>query len=238
MEWKDPPGPHGLCIWVAEDDDELREILTGALSREGREVRAFKEGQEVLKAIPNGSFDLLITDLVMPGADGIQILSDVRKSHPERLVIIITGYASIDSAIQAIRGGAYDYLRKPFTLEQLEIIVKNGAEKIFLTRENEYLIRKLKESMEEINRLKAVWEEHVTEMLGIYSKIGPDQRLSEIEFILNQLNPAPPDRDLERRPLPEKTLPALEKLIQFKKEGLLNEEEFSHFKKVLLDKLN
>ncbi|MEI9475288.1 MAG: response regulator, partial [Deltaproteobacteria bacterium] len=141
MELNDATEPD-LRIWIAEDDDEFREVLGNSLAKKRRDIRLFKDGREILEAIPGSNFDILIADLVMPGADGIQTLNEVKRLHPDRIVIIMTGYASIDSAIQAIRGGAYDYIRKPFKLEELEIVIKNASEKIALIRENKYLLQR------------------------------------------------------------------------------------------------
>ncbi len=223
-----------LRIWIAEDDDEFREILGGSLAQEGRAIRLFKDGREVLEAVPEGDFDILIADLRMPGADGIQTLNEVKRLHPDRIVIIMTGYASIDSTIQAIRGGAYDYIRKPFKFEELEIVIKNASERIALVRENHHLHEKLKETVEEMNHMKQVWEESLSNMVEFYSKAGPDRRISEMELILSQLNPVPPDQDVPSRGFPDGALRVFEKLVQFKKEGLLDESEFLAFKKMLL----
>jgi len=223
-----------LKIWIAEDDDELREILGDSLAREDREIRLFKDGREVLEAIPEGNFDILIADLVMPGANGIQVLNEVKRSNPDRIVILMTGYASIDSTIQAIRGGAYDYIRKPFKLEELDIVIKNASEKIGLVRENRALLQRLKDTVEEMNHMRNFWEDHLSNMIGFYSRVNPDEKISEMELILSQLNPGPPDRDIPKKDFSEKALPVLEKLIQFRKEGLIDEAEFLTFKKMLL----
>jgi FixJ family two-component response regulator len=225
-----------LRIWIAEDDDEFREILGSSLARERRTIRLFKDGREVLEALPEGPFDILIADLRMPGADGIQILNEVKRLHPDRIVIIMTGYASIDSAIQAIRGGAYDYIRKPFKSEELEIVIQNASERIALIRENHSLLQKLKETVEEMNHMKKVWEENLSNMVDLYARVSPDQRLSEMELILSQLNPVPPDQDIPKREFSDNALRVLEKLIQFRKEELIDESEFLAFKKMLLKK--
>jgi FixJ family two-component response regulator len=225
-----------LRIWIAEDDDEFREILGSSLARERRTIRLFKDGREVLEALPEGPFDILIADLRMPGADGIQILNEVKRLHPDRIVIIMTGYASIDSAIQAIRGGAYDYIRKPFKSEELEIVIQNASERIALIRENHSLLQKLKETVEEMNHMKKVWEEHLSNMVDLYARVSPDQRLSEMQLILSQLNPVPPDQDIPKREFSDNALRVLEKLIQFRKEELIDESEFLAFKKMLLKK--
>ncbi len=218
-----------LRIWIVEDDDEFREILGDSLAQESREIRLFKDGQEALSAIPDGFFEILITDLVMPGADGIQILNEVKRSHPDRIVVIMTGYASIDSTIKAIRGGAHDYIRKPFKLEEMEIVIRKASEKIALVRENKALLNMLKEMMEQMNQMKKVWEEHL-------SDIGPDEKISEMELILSQINPVHPDQNIPRKDVSERAFAVLEKLIHFKREGLIDEGEFQTFKRMLLDR--
>jgi len=156
-----------------------------------RAIRLFKDGREVLEAVPDGDFDILIADLMMPGADGIQTLNEVKRLHPDRIVIIMTGYASIGSTLQAIRGGAYDYIRKPFKFEELEIVIKNASERIALIRETTTFSRRVKETVEEMSRMKQVWEEHLSNMVDLYSRVNPDERISEMGLILSQLNRFP-----------------------------------------------
>ncbi len=110
----DPLSNHSLRIWIAEDEDELREALGKSLSREGREILLFADGKELLQHLKRDSaFDIIIADLLMPEVDGLQVLQESKECNPEGIVIIMTGYASLDTAIQAIRGGDYDYIRKP-----------------------------------------------------------------------------------------------------------------------------
>ena len=114
--------PETYHILIAEDDDPLRDILADTFKNAQRVIHACKDGGEALQALGNASFDVVITDLLMAGADGLRVLEEAKKKNPDCLVIIMTGYASLDSAIQAIRGGAYDYLRKPFKIDEIEII--------------------------------------------------------------------------------------------------------------------
>jgi len=225
-----------ICIWIAEDDEELLEILGNALKHRQREIQLFRNGQSVLEAVQKSPFDLLLTDLVMPGADGLQILNEAKKHRPEGVVIIVTGYASLDTAIQAIRGGAYDYIRKPFKLDELEIVVNNACEKILLMRENRHLVQRLQEAMEEVNRLRGTLDEQLSHLLGISSMIS-NKKNSEMEFVLNQINPNPPDCDLKKEESQEKALEALGRLVEFRKHGFISEDELSSFKKILLKKL-
>ncbi len=219
-------------VWVAEDDEELREILGEFLRQSGREIRLFRNGRDVLEAMEKDSFDVLVTDLMMPGAGGIQILREAKKIHPESIVIILTGYASLDTAIEAIRGGAYDYIQKPFKFEEFGIVIRNASEKIILIRENRLLLQRCENSMEEMNRLQESLESHIENMMGLWKRIRKDQKDPEIELILNRVNPGPLDLDWEKKKTETETSSRIEKLRGMKKEGLLDEEEFSALKKV------
>jgi len=226
-----------IRIWIAEDDAELREILGASLAHGQREIRLFEDGQAVLEAVRSSSFDILVTDLFMPGVDGLQLLNEVKRVHPESIVIIMTGYASLDTAIQAIRGGAYDYIRKPFKLEEMEIAITHVCEKIFLVRENKYLLQRLKETMEDLEYLKTRWDEHLTNLMNIYWVISKENKDPEMEIILKQMDPRPPDYEVKKGVSQGKALDRLDRLIQFKREGLINDEEFSSFKKILFEKI-
>ena len=226
-----------IRIWIAEDDAELREILGASLAYGQREIRLFEDGQAILEAARSSSFDILITDLIMPGVDGLQLLNEVKRVHPESIVIIMTGYASLDSAIQAIRGGAYDYIRKPFKLEELEIAITNVCEKIFLMRENKFLLQRLKETMEELNRLKENWDEQLVNILDIGWMISDTDKKTEMEIFLKQINPMPPDYDSRKKELQKKGLKDIDRLVELRKEGFIDEDEFLLLKKILLKKL-
>ncbi|MBM4350544.1 MAG: response regulator [Deltaproteobacteria bacterium] len=232
------PGPaQPIRIWIAEDEDELREILRDSLSGGNRTVRVFQNGREVLEALKKEGFDILLTDLIMPEVDGIELLNEVKSRYPDSIVIIMTGYASLDSAIQAIRGGAYDYIRKPFKLDELEILIQNGCEKISLIRENRDLLRMLKETKEELGRLKETWDEHLSHVLSICWMMFGEKKNPEMELILKQVSPLAPDFDLKKREAEEKALESLQRLADLKKERSITEQEFSTFKKILLKKL-
>jgi two-component system, NtrC family, response regulator AtoC len=88
-------------------------------------------------------YDFIISDLQLPGVDGLGVLKAAKAANPSTSVIIITGYASVDSAVRAVRLGAYDYLTKPFTLGQIDVIVHRAAERQALEAENRQLARKV-----------------------------------------------------------------------------------------------
>ena len=223
-----------IRVLIAEDDDSLREILEDLLTQPGRILRSVKNGEEAIRLLRETEVDLVLTDLMMPGADGIQILKEVKRLHPEGMVIIMTGYASLDSAIEAIRGGAYDYIRKPFKLDEMEIVIHNACEKISLRRENQALLQRLKEAMGEVNQLKEAWDQHLSRMLDLWGRISEDPGQEEIKLILNQINPLPLNEERPRETLKGKALDSLERLVLLKKGGFLTEDEFLTLKKLLL----
>lgn len=131
-------------ILVVDDESGPRNLLKESLSLKGYHVNTAKTGEKACQLIDEASFDLVITDLNMPGLSGIELLNKIRQLSPETHVIIITGYASLRSAIDAIRGGAYDYLTKPFQIDELYVVVNNAVERIKLIKENNELLAKLK----------------------------------------------------------------------------------------------
>jgi CheY-like chemotaxis protein len=222
-------------IWIAEDDDEFRETLGKSLVQETREIRLFSDGGELVEFLKKDrSFDIIIADLLMPGVDGLQVLEKSKKYNPDGVIIIMTGYASLDTAIQAIRGGAYDYIRKPFKLDEIEIIVKNACEKIALVRENRRLLQRLKETMEEMREIRKP-PAHAPDARGAPSPGDMDHKLSEMDVLLKQMIPS--DYDFKDREHRDKTYQEIKKLIEYKKEGLLTEAEFFSMKNQLLESL-
>src|SRR4030043_154696 len=132
-----------LSILIAEDDVTLAAALAEFLRQKGHQVDLAPHGGKALSLLEKQTYPLIITDLVMPEADGLTVLRAARQRDPATMVIIMTGYASLDSAIGAIREGAYDYLCKPFKLQEIEIVVTNATRLINLRRENQKLLHKL-----------------------------------------------------------------------------------------------
>ena len=221
-----------IQILIAEDDDSFREMIQDFLRSPQRLISSFKNGHEAIQALQKEIFDLIITDLMMPGADGMEVLREAKERNPDSVVILVTGYASLDSALLAIRGGAYDYIRKPFKLDELEIVVKNACEKIMLVRENKGLLRRLKEVLEEMKRLEL---SPSGKPLPAFEPLpaAANRNISEMDVFLNQM--APPSYEV---PLPEpreKAIQDLEKLIHLRKEGFIDALEFYSLKKMLLE---
>ena len=123
-------------ILVADDEQSMREFLDIMLEKEGYKVSLAANGEEVVKLIDNDLFDLVLLDIRMPKLDGISALKKIKAMAPETVVIMITAYASADTAIKAMKEGAYDYITKPFKVDEIKLIIKNALEKKNLQKEN------------------------------------------------------------------------------------------------------
>ncbi len=123
-------------ILVADDQQSMREFLDIMLKKEGYKVSLASNGEEVSRLIEKDIFDLALLDIRMPKLDGISALKKIKAISPETIVIMITAYASADTAIKAMKEGAYDYITKPFKVEEIKLIIKNALEKKNLQKEN------------------------------------------------------------------------------------------------------
>jgi two-component system, NtrC family, response regulator HydG len=123
-------------LLIAEDEEITLNNITDTLREEGYEVSTTRDGLDALKSMESGSFDVLITDIKMPGLSGLDLLSKVKERFTETEVIVVTGFGSIGSAVDAIKMGAYDYITKPFDLDELAIKVKQIRDHKALQREN------------------------------------------------------------------------------------------------------
>jgi DNA-binding NtrC family response regulator len=123
-------------IHVIDDEPIIHEVLSQLLTSEGYEVELSSSGEEALEKHSSQAYDLILLDLLMPGLDGIEVLKDIKKIDPQAIIIIITAYASVESAITAMKMGAYDYIQKPFKHDELLITIKRALEHKSLQEEN------------------------------------------------------------------------------------------------------
>tara|TARA_B110000908_G_scaffold152142_1_gene187513 strand:- start:129 stop:1547 length:1419 start_codon:yes stop_codon:yes gene_type:complete len=114
-------------IWIAEDDRSLRWVMEKAISREGIEVRSFENGDDLLVALQSSLPEIIISDIRMPGIDGLELLTEIHSSRPDIPVIITTAHSDLDSAVAAYQGGAFEYLPKPFDLDELVDVARRGV---------------------------------------------------------------------------------------------------------------
>lgn len=141
----------GARILVVDDEQIMRDGCTRILSTEDLEVATAESGEAGLEAITKGDgFDVVLLDLMMPGISGMEVLEAIRQVDLNILVIVITGYATVESAVEAMKKGAYDFIPKPFTPDQLRIIVNRALEKRALQREMELLKLEREKSLRDI----------------------------------------------------------------------------------------
>ena len=123
-------------LLLVDDDENTRTALSIALGREGYRVLTASNGNEAITALDSSPVDFLVTDMMMPGLSGMELLQYARKRHEHVMVIMITGHASVETAIQAMRDGAFDYITKPIKLDEVKITLQKASEKRNLLLEN------------------------------------------------------------------------------------------------------
>jgi two-component system response regulator PilR (NtrC family) len=130
-------------ILIVDDERSLRDVLSIMLKRAGYDITVASDGDEAIARIEKELFDLVITDLKMPKAGGLEVLKAVKETSPDSVVLIITAFASAESAVEAMKLGAYDYLTKPFQVDEVQLIIRNALEKRRLSTENMLLKREM-----------------------------------------------------------------------------------------------
>lgn len=122
--------PDKLRIMVLDDEPIVCKRLKPALEKLGYEVDAFTQSPEAMHQIQRISYDIIITDLKMKEIDGMQVLSEAKKRHPGTEVIVITGFATMETAKQSLQKGVFDFIAKPFKLSEIQEVVNRAAAKI------------------------------------------------------------------------------------------------------------
>src|SRR5919205_152276 len=132
-------------VLVIDDEEIMREILEAVLTRDGYQVKLAASGAEGLELARAQPFDAALVDIMMPGLDGIATLDELKRIDEDLAVVIITAYGSIESAIAAMKSGAFDYITKPFKNEEVLVVVRNAMERRRLVHENRNLRQNIQE---------------------------------------------------------------------------------------------
>lgn len=130
-------------ILVVEDEADIRTGLCRMLSRVGYEVEGVGTGTDAVRRLGQEVFDAVITDLRIPGPSGLEVLKKLKETSPESVGIVITGYGTVESAVESMKLGAYDYISKPFDLEKVKVVIRNALEQSNLITQNSYLKQKM-----------------------------------------------------------------------------------------------
>ena len=153
-------------ILVVDDEMIVCESCQRILEEEGYEVEIALSGKEAFEKMKAHPFDIVITDLKMPGIGGMEILKTFRKEYPDSIIIMITGFSTVETAVEAMKLGAFDYIPKPFTPDEVSIVVKKAIEKKSLMLENIYLRQELQEKY------------------GFHNIVGKSKKMQEIYRII------------------------------------------------------
>ena len=137
--------PRQSRVMVVDDDADTLTLLREVVTKEGYQVETAEDAETALQRLGEWQPDLVITDIHMPGMDGLALLAAVREKAPDILVILLTAYGSLKTAVDAIKSGAFDYLSKPFVVDDIRLVVRRALEHKKLVRENRSLRDQLRE---------------------------------------------------------------------------------------------
>jgi two-component system, NtrC family, nitrogen regulation response regulator GlnG len=154
-------------VLIADDEDNLRWVLGKALRHAGYDVAGAKDGLAALEAFESGAFDLVFLDVRMPGVDGLTVLARLRERHPDVQVIVMTAHGTMDTAIQAMQRGAYDYLAKPFDLDEAVLLTERALTARRLAQE----VAQLRSGLTEVWEFGALIGRH-PRMQDVFKTIG------------------------------------------------------------------
>lgn len=148
-------------ILVIDDEKVIRDGVERALTKYGHEIAKAEDGHRGLEYLQSGRFDIVLTDLMMPGLDGFAVLDWIREHQPQVLVIVITGFATVAKAVTAMKQGAFDFVGKPFTPDYIRLVVERAIDKLAMRAETEKLLEEKNRGLEAIDksqsRLKTVF---------------------------------------------------------------------------------
>jgi CheY-like chemotaxis protein len=216
-------------VLIVDDDDLCRGLIRDAVEIDEIELHLASDGLEALSIIEKHVIDVLITDLNMPGMDGLELINHARQVHPNMLSILITGFGSLESAIQAIQQGAYDYVQKPFSIERIAVVARNAIEKARILREKSKLLRELETAYQNLKLLE-MQSGGVEDVESKRSGLSPSK---DAFYVFSQQalplfyydSPVPSSSHL---------LSQLERLNELKRSGGISDDEFSALKQRII----
>ncbi|MDP8224546.1 MAG: response regulator [Candidatus Lernaella stagnicola] len=232
-----------LRILVVDDERMYRTLLEKTLTAEEYLVETAGDGREAIDRISRTHFDIVLTDLAMPNISGIEVLKAAKAKDATTVVVIITGFASLDTALAAIRDGVYDYITKPFQIEEIRLTIANARDRILLERESAQLAAKLSKAYEMIESLTQNKQEFDAKVLEIEAQLASRQQT--INEGMKRL------RGFHDRVLPvqfrvageengsagssnDAVVQKLREATQLHKQGMIDDDEFRLLKKRIL----
>lgn len=143
-------------VLLVDDEKTIVQLLEPIITNYGYNVTSYTDSKKAIEAIRTNHYDVVLTDLMMPDVTGMDISKEIKASGKDTKVIILTGFASVDSAIESIQLGIYDYLRKPLKLDEIKIVVKRAINQLILERENHTLNKQVQKMLADITMLNDV----------------------------------------------------------------------------------
>lgn len=234
--------PHvsrSIDLMIVDDEKMMIDLLVDLFSNDYKDinVKAFTISEKAVEFLEHNTVDLIITDLMMPKVSGLDLLRRARELNSEALVVLITAYGSLETTLEAIQYGAYDYLTKPFQVQEFELMVKNAIERIYLNRELKVL-RAQKENLSEQNaQLQSELESMKSEMLQLKHQKEQEERVlgPRPERSGSTRNVAELSQYARASRSPREALKfELEKLDRLRREGRVSDTEYEEAKRKLL----
>jgi DNA-binding NtrC family response regulator len=217
-----------LKVLVVDDEKVTLELLEHILCGAGCQVETAEKGSEALERIQGNDYDLIISDIRMPGIGGIEVLKYAKAKNPECLVVLCTGYATMENAIEAIKAGAYDYITKPFTVDEVLVVLRNAWERTSLARNNGRLLDKLGEIYLELKMSRPSAE-------GVKDSqppaAGSQPVIYDGRIVRGTAEP------LKIEPGSGDAVTEINALAKLRKDGYITAEEFEKFKGMILGKI-
>ncbi len=166
-----------IKILVIDDDEGICDLLETVLDRDGFEVKTLREPTLASETVRSGGYHLCLLDLMMPGLDGIEVLRAIREVDKDLGVVVVTGFPSLETAVQSMQLDALDYLRKPFTIDELRTVVERAMRKKGLTRApEEQLHRVIGETIRNLRKVQSLTLKQMSKRTGLSVSL-----LSQIE---------------------------------------------------------
>jgi len=196
---------------IVDDDNEILDLIELILKEEGLLVKRFNQAEDLLDLLPSTSYDLIISDLMLPGISGLDLLDEINLLELDIPFVIITGYASLESAIEAVNRGAYYYIKKPFNIEEIRFVINR-------LRQRQNLLNEMQRLRDQVEMLS----ERIEETTGAH--------LDEIPTFIYG-TPLNDTFDVNR------AFAAIEYLGKLKIDGLITNDEFSEYKGKILKRI-
>jgi DNA-binding NtrC family response regulator len=196
---------------IIDDEDEVLDLIEQILKEEGLRIKRFNNAEDLQAQLPKLSFDIIISDLVLPGISGLDLLDDIHTRGLDVPFVLITGYASLDSAIEAVNRGAFYYIKKPFNIEEIRFVIRR--------------LRQRHEHLDEVDQLK-------DQVKKLQAKLE-----TELKENLQRLPMATPVTPFQGSYDVNKVFSAIEYLGRLKTDGLISDKEFGDYKEKILKRI-